>query len=270
MIPMTGDIVCVRGGGDLATGVIQKLARSGLRVVVLEIAQPTAIRRTVALATAAIDGEAQVEDILCRRVDGVSDATPCWRQGVVPLLIDPGCACLHALRPAGLIDAIVAKRNLGTHRPMAPVTLAMGPGFCAPEDVDGVIETMRGHDLGRLILDGSALPNTGAPGLIAGESALRVIHAPAAGVVRHIRAIGDRVEKGETLFYVGETPVPAPLTGVLRGLISQGIAVHKGIKAADIDPRLDTNWRTISDKARCLGGAVLEGYLYIKAMKTAR
>lgn len=266
--PLTGDILCVRGGGDLATGVVQKLARSGMRVVVLETAQPTVIRRTVALAVAAVEGEARVEDILCRRVDSCAQLVLCWEQGIVPLLIDPECRCLEELRPHGLIDAIIAKRNLGTHRAMAAVTLALGPGFRAPEEVDGVIETMRGHDLGRLVLDGEALPNTGTPGVIGGAGAQRVVHAPVGGTVRHVRAIGDKVEAGEPLFYIGDTPVPSPLTGLLRGLIAQGVQIPKGMKAADVDPRLDTDWNTISDKARCLGGAALEGYLYLKGQKS--
>lgn len=264
--PMTGDVIAVRGGGDLATGVVQKLARAGLRVVILEIGRPTVIRRTVSLAMAALDGEAAVEDILCRRAepDGLA---ACWRAGIVPLLVDPQGRRLPELRPDGLVDAIIAKRNLGTNRGMAPVTIGMGPGFTAPVDVDGVIETMRGHDLGRLILQGGALPDTGVPGLIAGHSAERVIHAPVGGVVRHRRAIGDLVQAGETIFEIDGYPVPAPIDGVLRGLISDGFTIPQGLKCADVDPRTDIDCTTISDKARALGGAVLGAYAYIKGLK---
>lgn len=262
-LPLDGDVIVLRGGGDLATGVAQKLVHAGFRLVILETHCPTVIRRTVSLAVAAFDGEAAVEDIRCRRVE-TEGLAACWAEGVVPLLIDPDCASLPRIRPAGLVDAIIAKRNLGVSRSMAPVTIALGPGFSAPEDVDCVIETMRGHNLGRLIWQGSALPNTGTPGLIAGRSAERVIHAPVAGAVRHVKSIGDRVRAGEPVFFIDDTPVPAPIDGVLRGLIAEGLSVPAGMKSADVDPRLDVDCTTISDKARALGGAVLEAYLLLQ------
>jgi xanthine dehydrogenase accessory factor len=170
------------------------------------------------------------------------------------------------LKPAAVIDAIMAKRNLGTHMGLAPITIGLGPGFYAGKDVNAVIETMRGHNLGRLILNGGAAPNTGQPGEIGGKSAQRVIHAPAAGKIKHIRRIGDIVEAGETIFEISGEPVSAPFKGLLRGLIHEGLDVPKGMKVADIDPRLDVDWRTISDKARCLGGAALEAYFYLKGI----
>jgi len=255
-------IIVVRGGGDLATGVVQKFFRAGFPVVVLETSAPAAIRRSVALCEAVYDGFTQVEDVACRKVHGPDELESCWREGTVPLLVDPDGESIQTIRPAAVIDAILAKRNLGTHRGMAGITIALGPGFCAGQDVDVVIETMRGHDLGRLIFNGYATPNTGIPGDIGGKSAMRVIHAPAGGAVIHKKQIGDVVESGETLFTVGETEARAPFTGLLRGLIREGTIVPKGMKAADIDPRIDVDWRTISDKARCLGGAALEAYFY--------
>lgn len=264
---MQNDVVVLRGGGDLATGVAQKLARAGFRVLILETAKPTAIRRTVALCEAVYEGGAQVEDISCRLVGSVEDCAACWEGSVIPLLIDPAGDAIAALRPVAVVDAILAKRNLGTTRAMAPVTVALGPGFVAGEDVDAVIETMRGHDLGRLILKGRAMPNTGVPGEIGGQSRLRVLHAHAAGEVRHMRAIGDVVEQGEVICTVGTEAVTAPFAGLLRGLIRQGISVPKGMKIADVDPRTDVDWHTISDKARCLGGAVLEAVLYLSSKR---
>jgi xanthine dehydrogenase accessory factor len=255
--------IVVRGGGDLATGVVQKFFRAGFHVVILEIAAPAAIRRSVALCEAVYDGSAQVEDMNCQRVSNIDELENCWQSGTIPLLIDPIGETIKLLQPSAVIDAILAKRNLGTHRGMAPVTIALGPGFCAGEDVDAVIETMRGHDLGRLIFKGYAAANTGIPGEIGGKSAQRVIHAPASGTVIHKKHIGDIVESGEILFTVGGTEVSAPFTGLLRGLIREGAAVPEGMKAADIDPRIDVDWRTISDKARCLGGAALEGYFFL-------
>ncbi|MCL2271075.1 MAG: selenium-dependent molybdenum cofactor biosynthesis protein YqeB, partial [Treponema sp.] len=187
----------------------------------------------------------------------------CWQAGEIPLIIDPSGESVRAIQPAAVIDAIIAKRNMGTNRSMAGITIALGPGFCAGEDVDVVIETMRGHDLGRLILRGSAKPNTGIPGDLGGRSVQRVLYAPASGTVMHNKRIGDIAECGETLFTVGGTQVNAPFTGLVRGLIREGITAFKGMKAADIDPRTDVDWRTISDKARSLGGAALEGYFYL-------
>ena len=255
--------IVVRGGGDLATGVVQKFFRAGFPVVILETPAPAAIRRSVALCEAVYDGFSQVEGMNCRRVSGLEQLEGCWQAGAIPLLIDPSGETIRRIQPSAVIDAILAKRNLGTHRGMAPVTIALGPGFCAGEDVDVVIETMRGHDLGRLIFKGSTIPNTGIPGEIGGRSGQRVIHAPARGTVVHKKQIGDVVENGEVLFTVGGTEARAPFTGLLRGLIREGAEVPKGMKVADIDPRTDVDWRTISDKARCLGGAALEAYLFL-------
>ena len=253
-------IIIVRGGGDLATGVVQKFYRSGFRVAVLETAVPLAIRRSVSLCTAVAEGAAQVEDLRAR----LAEAHQCevlWAQGEIPVLIDPQAESLAILRPAAVVDAILAKRNLGTRLDMAPAVIALGPGFSAGQDAHAVIETMRGHDLGRVIFEGSALPNTGIPGEIGGKSAQRVLHAPCAGVVTHHSAIGDVVEQGQALFSVGETLVTAPFRGLLRGLIQAGISIPRGTKAADVDPRIDVDWTTISDKARCIGGGALEAYL---------
>jgi xanthine dehydrogenase accessory factor len=257
-----GHTIVVRGGGDLATGVVQKFFRAGFPVVILETPAPAAIRRSVALCEAVYDGFKQVEDITCRKAAGPDELESCWQDGNVPLLIDPLGETIRTIRPAAVIDAIIAKRNLGTNRSMADITIALGPGFCAGEDVDIVIETMRGHDLGRLITRGYAKPNTGIPGDINGKSAQRVLYAPVSGTIIHNKQIGDVVEQGETLFTVGPEAVRAPFTGLLRGLIREGANVPKGMKAADIDPRTDVDWCTISDKARCLGGAALEAYFF--------
>ncbi|MCL2127633.1 MAG: selenium-dependent molybdenum cofactor biosynthesis protein YqeB [Treponema sp.] len=259
--------IIIRGGGDLATGVAQKFFRAGLPVIILETASPTAIRRSVALCEAVYDGFAHVEDLRCRRIEKPDDLEGCRQEGVIPLIVDPLGESIRSIRPAAVIDAIIAKRNTGTSRGMADITIALGPGFLAGEDVDIVIETMRGHDLGRLIFTGCARPNTGIPGGIGGESVRRVVHAPASGTVIHKKKIGNVVKQGETLFTVGGIEANAPFTGLLRGLIREGLEVPKGMKAADIDPRTDVDWRTISDKARCLGGAALEAYFLMRNRK---
>ncbi len=264
---MQNTLVVIRGGGDLATGVIQKFYRSGFKLLVLEAEKPTAIRRSVALCEAVYNGQVSVEDMRCVLIASLDELAACHKRGVIPIMVDPGADSIAKLKPNGVVDAILAKRNLGTHRNMAPVTIGLGPGFCAGEDVHAVIETMRGHNLGRLILTGSALPNTGIPGEIGGKSAQRVIHAPCEGEIRYVRQIGDVVDAGETLFTIAKSPVASPFKGLMRGLIREGFFVPKGMKVADVDPRLDVDWRTISDKARCLGGAVLEAYLYLERIR---
>ena len=258
------ETIIIRGGGDLATGVAQKFIRAGFNVLILEVNSPTAIRRSVALSEAAYDGYAKVEDIECRKIKDPAEAVSCWHEGIAALVIDPDGSSISKLKPAAVIDAIIAKRNLGTTRCMADITIALGPGFYAGKDVDAVIETLRGHELGRLILDGYAKPDTGVPGEIAGESVGRVIRAPHQGVIVHKKKIGDIVKHGEVLFTVDNTEVCATINGLLRGLIREGIQVNQGMKVADIDSRTDVDWNTISDKARCLGGAALEAFFLLR------
>lgn len=257
-------LILVRGGGDLATGVIHRLHSAGFPVLVLEIPQPAAIRRQVSVSEAVYQGTATVEGMTARLIPDLSHLSQTLEAGEVPLLIDPEGACIPRLKPAVVVDAILAKRNLGTRRDMAPLTIALGPGFTAGEDVNFVIETMRGHNLGRILTEGPAQPNTGVPGLVGGVSGERVIHAEHTGVLRGRRVIGDLVEQGEPIAVIsngaGEFPVPASISGLLRGLIRDGFPVTKGLKIADIDPRTgeQKNCFTISDKARCIAGSVLE------------
>lgn len=193
------DLIIVRGGGDLATGTIHRLWAAGLRVLVLEIENPAAIRRQVALCEAVYTKTTEVEGLRAVRIDRYEEAEAVWQENSVPILIDPKGVSIGALKPAVVIDAILAKRNLGTRRDMAPLTIALGPGFTAGEDVDVVVETKRGHRLGRIICEGAAIPNTGIPGVIGGYGAERVIHAQAAGIFKNVRVIGDIVEAGDTI-----------------------------------------------------------------------
>lgn len=264
--------IVVRGAGDLATGTIVRLVNCGFRVLVIECERPSAIRRQVALSEAVYDGAAAVEGVTCRRIADVEEAEHVWQTGEVPLLVDAQADCIDTVKPAVLVDAILAKRNLGTRKDMAPITIALGPGFTAGQDVDAVIETMRGHNLGRVLYSGTALPNTGVPGLIAGHDVDRVIHAPATGTLKSVCdtngqeiGIGSIVRHGDIIALVGETPVIATLDGVLRGLIRTDFPVTKGLKIADIDPRIEQkeNCNTISDKARNIAGGVVEAMLFL-------
>lgn len=254
------NVVIIRGGGDLASGTIHRLYRCGYRILVLECEKPTAIRRMVSFCEAVYDGQSSVEGVLCRKINSIEECEAVWAAGENPLMVDTEGDILKKYRPAALVDAILAKRNLGTTRDMSDLTIALGPGFVAGDDVDYVVETMRGHNLARVITKGAALPNTGVPGMIAGFGKERVIHAPASGEIHCISKIADIVEKDQILAWIGDTPVRASLTGVLRGIIRDGFTVPKGMKIADIDPRKEQkkNCFTISDKARCIAGSVVE------------
>ena len=269
-------LILVRGGGDLATGTVHRLWSAGLRVLVLEAEHPAAIRRQVALSEAVYAGSARVEDVEAVRMDVdlaekknrkellEQEMERIWKKDGVPVLVDPAGLSIAALRPAVVVDAILAKKNLGTTKEMAPLVIALGPGFTAGEDVDVVIETKRGHNLGRVIRSGSAVPNTGIPGIIGGYGKERVMHAQAEGILRNVASIGDIVEARAVIAEIetenGTVPVEASLSGLLRGLIRDGYPVTKGFKIADIDPRKEElqNCFTISDKARCIAGSVLE------------
>ena len=264
------DLIVVRGGGDLATGTIYKLKKSGFPVLILEVEKPSAIRRNVAFSEAVYQGIQTVEDMTCYLAESPEQAEALLRKGKLAVLVDPKGETVPKLKPLAVVDAILAKKNLGTHRNLAPITVALGPGFRASEDVDAVVETKRGHNLGRVLWSGCAAPNTGIPGIIGGYGKERVIHCPAKGILRNVKKITDTVSKGDVIAVVetenGTVPVEATLDGILRGLIRDGYPVKVGFKMADIDPRVDeyNNCFTISDKARCIAGGVLEAILQRK------
>lgn len=262
-------LVVIRGSGDIASGVALRLYNAGFQIVMLDIAKPTVIRRTVTFAQAIFDGTMVVEGVTARRAESVADACSCVLRGEIPVLVDEHCERLAEIRPRFLVDAILAKRNLGTRKNMAPVTIALGPGFDAGSDCDAVIETNRGHNLGRVIYQGCTQANTGIPGNIGGHTARRVVRAPGAGVMHCHVAIGDLVTEGEIIAHVGNLPVAAPLSGMLRGLLSAGLTVPEGFKIGDIDPRgARADYTTVSDKARAIAGAVLEAMLHLTVLST--
>ncbi|MBU3142996.1 selenium-dependent molybdenum cofactor biosynthesis protein YqeB [Clostridium sp. CF012] len=267
---MFNDIVIIRGGGDLASGTIQKLHRSGFRVLVLEVAQPTSIRRDVSFGEAVYQGEVEIEGITAVHVCSLSEIENAWTCKKVPVIIDQRGKYIKIIKPKIVVDAIIAKRNMGTTRDMADITIALGPGFIAGIDVDVVIETARGHNLGRVIFRGEAEKNTGIPGTIMGYSKKRVIHSPCAGIMKNVAGIGTVVQVDEVIAYIGQTEIKATMPGLVRGILRSGILVPKGFKIADIDPRLSEkmNCYTISDKARNIAGGVLEAVLYLMTQAT--
>ena len=269
---INNELVIVRGAGDLATGVVYSLYKAHFKVIILETQHPSAIRRKVALSEAVYDGKTKVEDIEAVLVKNYEEALNIIANKdykEIPILIDPNCEILNHIKPTFLIDAIIAKKNIGTNKSMAKYTIALGPGFTAGKDCDIVIETMRGHNLGRIYLEGEAIPNTGIPGNIGGKEAERVIHASSDGIIENIKNIGDFVREKEVIAYINndnkKIEVIAPFEGLLRGIIRDGFKVRNGLKIADIDPRKSEydNCFTISDKARNLGGAVLTAMMYL-------
>ena len=256
-------LILVKGAGDLATGTAVRLYRAGFQVVMTDIAQPTAVRRTVAFSQCIYDGQTTVEGITARKAENRDQVRDILAAGEIPVLVDPQAAILAQLPFMVVVDAILAKKNLGTTISDAPIVLALGPGFTAGTDCHGVIETQRGHDLGRLILEGTAIPNTGVPGDVGGYTKERIIRAPADGPFEPVAQIGQQVNLGDVVAKVNGIPVTAQLTGIVRGMLPAGIPVTAGMKAGDIDPRCEVrHCFTVSDKARAIGGGVLEGILY--------
>lgn len=268
------NLIVVRGGGDLASGTIAKLYNCGFPVLILEIATPSSIRRNVAFSEAVYQDTQTIEGITCYYAKDVAQAKKYLLEGKLTLLVDASGETLSTLKPVAVVDAILAKKNLGTGKDMAPITIALGPGFYAGKDVDAVIETKRGHNLGRIIYEGMAAPNTGIPGNIGGYDKERVIHSPATGILRNTCHITDTVKQGQQIAYIetprGNVSVTATIDGLLRGLIRDGYPVTEGFKIADIDPRLEqyNNCFTISDKARCIAGGVLEALLFLMKEKS--
>lgn len=258
------DCIVVRGGGDLASGTIHRLASAGFPVLVLETQAPAAIRRQVSFCEAVYEGKVTIEGQSAIFIHDLGEMKTVLKQGHIPVIVDPESACIKTLQPFVVVDAILAKENLGTTINMAPLTIALGPGFIAGVDVHAVIETSRGHNLGRIITNGSAKPNTGVPGDIGGYTSERVIHASTKGVIHNICHIGDVVEAAQDIAYIETSDsreyVKATISGILRGLIREGYEVTEGFKIADIDPRISEldNCFTISDKSRCIAGSVLE------------
>ena len=255
-------LVLIRGAGDLASGVALRLHRAQFPVVMTDIPQPTAIRRTVCFSQAIRFGTTMVEDtkgVCCKTAGEVQAALSA---GDIPVLPDPEAACKAWLHPDVLVDGILAKKNLGTKITDAPLVIALGPGFCAGKDCHAVVETMRGHTLGRVIWDGEPLPNTNIPGLIGGFAGERVLRAPDTGIFHQIRDIGALVESGETVGEVNGLPMVCTISGVLRGILPDGTPVTKGMKSGDVDPRGNVkNCYTVSDKASAIAGGVLEAIL---------
>ena len=256
-------LVVIRGAGDIATGIALRLHRAGVQIVMTDLPQPTSIRRTVCFSEAIRLGRVQVEDVWAQCVQTAQEAAALAQTGAIAVLADPEAQCVAALHPDGMVDAILAKKNLGTRITDAPVVIAVGPGFTAGVDCHAAVETMRGHTLGRVLYHGSPLPNTGVPGMIGGYAAERVLRAPAAGVFEPCKEIGAQVRAGEVAAVVNGVPMLCTIDGCLRGILQAGVPVFEGMKCGDIDPRCKPeHCLCASDKALAVGGGVLEALLH--------
>ncbi len=257
-------IIWIRGAGDIATGIAFRLKKSGFQVVMSDLPVPTSIRRTVCFSEAIINGETTVEDITARLAKSAEEALEIMRGGEIALLADPEGETARRLNPDVVVDAILAKKNLGTKITDAPIVIGVGPGFSAGMDCHAVVETMRGHTLGRAYTSGSAQPDTGVPGNILGFTLERLLRAPCAGVFHGVKQIGDEIQAGEVCAYVDDEPIVSGIGGVLRGLLPDGITVTEGMKSGDVDPRCDrSHCFAVSDKALAVGGGALEAILNV-------
>lgn len=255
-------LVVIKGAGDIATGIALRLYHARLDIVMTEIARPTSIRRTVSFSEAVPLCETSVEGVTAELVKDADEARQAAARGRIAVMVDPEAACIHELKPDAVVDAILAKTNLGTRIGDAPVVVGVGPGFTAGEDCHAVVETQRGHYLGRVITEGSAAPNTGVPGNIGGYTVERLLRAPADGIFHPARSIGDEVEKGDIAGYVGGMPMRCEIGGVLRGILPEGTPVYKGMKSGDVDPRCRReHCFSVSDKALSVGGGAMEAIL---------
>jgi xanthine dehydrogenase accessory factor len=255
-------VILIRGAGEMATGVAHRLASCRFKVCMTETSNPQAVRREVAFSEVIFDSEKEVEGITAKRVESPDRISEVWREGKIPILIDPEAKVKNFLKPDVLIDATLAKKNLGTKMTDALLVIGLGPGFHAGRDVHLVIETNRGHNLGRIIKEGEAEPNTGIPGSIAGYAEERVIRAPKDGKSKALKKIGDGMRANEKVGIVGNSAVRSRIAGVIRGLLRDGTEVWKGMKLGDVDPRgIKSHCYTISDKARTISGGVLQAIL---------
>lgn len=254
--------ICIRGGGELASAVAHRLYKCNFKVLLTETANPQAVRRQVAFCEAVHHGSKEVEGVLARLVSSPDEIETTWRDGNIPLMVDPETRVKAIIKPDVLIDAIIAKENTGVNITDAPLVIGLGIGFYAGRDVHIVIETNRGHNLGRVISSGEAEADTGTPGIIGGYSRERVFRAPEAGQFKTSRAIGELIKAGDIVAMVGDSPVKVEIDGIIRGLLSDGTNVYKGMKAGDVDPRGKKEYcYTISDKGRAIAGGVLEAIL---------
>jgi xanthine dehydrogenase accessory factor len=262
-LPLRKRVIAIKGAGEMATGIAYRLFQANFKhIFMMEIENPVAVRRKVSFCEAVYEETILVEGVLAKRVLNIKEIPLTWESNCIPILVDPDWHAIKTMAPHVVVDAIIAKKNLGTHRKEAPLVIGLGPGFEAGQDVDMVIETLRGHNLGRIIEKGYPAPNTGIPGPIKGFTSERLLRAPCSGIFTAIIPMGAMVQKSEVIGHVDNKPVIAKIDGILRGLIRENTRVENQLKIGDIDPRGNPDYfNAISEKARAIGGGVLEAIL---------
>jgi len=258
--------IVIKGAGEMATGIAHRLFTANIKQIVMtEVPEPITVRRTVAFSEAVYENESRVEGVAARLVACVEDIPPIWKENKIAVIVDPEARVVGEIKPDVVVDAIMAKRNTGTRKEEASLVIGVGPGFSAPDIVHAAVESNRGHNLGKVFYEGATEPHTGIPGSVMGYTTERVLRSPHAGQVKHVRAIGDYVSKGETVMFVGETPIGAPFDGILRGLI-RPVSIEADEKIGDVDPKgTREHCYTITEKARAIGGGVLEAIMHFRA-----
>lgn len=255
--------ILIKGAGDLASGIAWRLKRAGFNILMTEIARPLTVRLTVSYSNAVYEGETTIEGIKGILVHNYRQAQKVMLGGDIAVIVDETADIRNEFKPNVIIDAIMAKKNINTAINDAPIVIGVGPGFCAGRDCDYVIETKRGHFLGKVIEQGEAIADTGIPGNIGGYTKERIIRSVGAGRFKSIAKIGDSVKKGDIVAYTDERPVYASIDGIIRGMLHDGITVTDNMKCGDIDPRAEkSHCFTISDKSRSIGGGALEAVMY--------
>ena len=261
-------LIVIKGAGDLASGIALRLHHAHFDIVMTDLPVPLAVRRTVAFSEAVRLGSTYVEDVKAEKAEDIDEVRDCLKRGVIPVMADPEARIIGLMEPDVVVDAILAKKNLGTIIDDAPLVIGVGPGFTAGKDCHAVVETKRGHTLGRVITEGSAIANTGVPGNIGGQTINRLIKASADGTFHPEKNIGDLVKEGERVGNVDGVPVFAKTDGMIRGLLQDGVPVTAGLKSGDVDPRGDSvDYMTVSDKALAIGGGVLEAVMAYSPQK---
>jgi xanthine dehydrogenase accessory factor len=255
--------VLIRGGGEMASGIVHRLHQSHMKVLITEVPAPTAVRRNLAFAEAVYLGSQTIENVKAVLVKDAAEANLEWQSGHIPLLVDPDARIREIIGPDVIVDAIMAKKNSTTKISDAPLVIGIGPGFVTGSNAHAIVESNRGYNLGRVIWNGTAEPDTGIPAAVSGYAEARVFRAPQSGRFTGFREIGDPVQSGECVAEVDGIPIKAQISGMIRGMLRSGIVIAAGVKVGDIDPRGEREYcYTISDKARAIGGGVLEAILH--------
>lgn len=249
--------ILIRGGGDLGTGVAHRLFVSGFRPVISELSAPRMVRTSVSFGNAVYLGNMTVEGISAK----LKESVPLDFSDYIPVIVDDNDSAIERYKPHVVIDARMLKKDPPRYLDSVMLSIGLGPSFVAGTHVNFVVETNRGINLGKIYRKGEAEKDTGIPGVVGGKGKERVLRALSGGRIERLIQPGTIVEEGQVVARIGIHDIRAPFRGIVRGLITEGLSVYEGEKIGDIDSRTDIDIYKISDKARAVGGGVLESFL---------